>query len=61
MSPNLGLTTTLVDVEAPISLVQMRKIANKEVLTTEQSEILGERIRKATTIREGISRRRTRN
>jgi hypothetical protein len=50
-----------VDVRAPMSLIQMRQTIDNEVLSSEQLQILGERIRELTEIRDGASRKRPRD
>ena len=50
-----------VDVRAPMSLAQMRQTIDDEALSTEQLQILGNRIRELTELRDGTSRKRTRD
>ena len=49
------------DVQAPMSLVQMRQIIDNEILSSEQLQTLGNRIREMTELRDGISRKRPRD
>src|ERR1700754_4536934 len=48
-----------VDVRAPMSLAQMRQIVNDEVLSTEQLQILSDRIRELAKIHDGTSHKRS--
>src|ERR1700742_1773095 len=63
---NLGSTIVIphndgVDVRAPMSLAQMRQIVNNEILSTEQLQILGDRIRELAEIHDGTFHKRTRD
>ena len=50
-----------VDVRAPMSLGQMRQLINNEMLSTEQLQVLGDRIRELVRAYDGTSRKRSRD
>jgi hypothetical protein len=50
-----------VNVRAPMSLDQMRRIINSEVLSTEQLQVLADRVRELARAYDGTSRKRSRD